>query len=385
MLSVLKLESFGPVLKMIGTREDPESVTVIWVIAGLLAVPLLLFIANRIRQKLQRRRNLERRYEVLEKLSFEKDLNHIEQVTAERLATHAKLQNPAQLLTSIDVFDQAVATWMPKVQKMPWLEMDEQVERLDALRRKLGFRYRAPDHRPQNTRELDPGQKLYVLAGGKKRSRLLSAPILDLDDLAIYVEQFSAKRPVKLKKNQDVWMFFWSELGSEYRFRTCVMKEVKRPTPYLMLQHSESLTYDDGRKTFSCDLNLDSVAGWLPTVKTGHATPSEKLYEKFEHEIEPLPIRMRELSGSGFVVTAETEIEDNDLIRLKSHTELPKVLEGKVARAVKASSQGVRFKFLNLSPDDRDLLLKFLAPRISPDAFLKKTTKKTATAPTRQN
>ena len=124
MLPVLKLESYGPVLKMMGNREDPGSETVVWVIAILLSVPLLLYVTNRIRRKVQKRRNLARRYEVLEKLSNAKDLNYIEQVTAERLASHARLENPAQMLTSIDVFDQAVAAWMPKVQKMPWLEMD---------------------------------------------------------------------------------------------------------------------------------------------------------------------------------------------------------------------------------------------------------------------
>ena len=378
MLPVLKLESYGPVLKMMGNREDPSSETVVWGIAILLSVPLLLYVTNRIRRKVQKRRNLARRYEVLEKLSNEKDLNYIAQVTAERLASHARLENPAQMLTSIDVFDQAVAAWMPKVQKMPWLEMEEQIDRLDTLRKKLGFRYRSPDRQPQNTRELVLGQKLYVLARGKKRLKLLSAPIIDLDDLAICVEVFSSKRPVRLKKNQEMWVFFYSELGSEYRFKTKVLREVKRPTPYLMVQHAESLTYDDGRKTFSFDHNLASVIDWLPTSKTQQATPSEKLFERFEHEIESLPIHLHELSGSGLTLTTDAEIEDNDLIRLKGHKELPPVLEDKIARAVKASSHGVRFKFINLTPDDRHRLLRYLAPRVSPETFMKKTTQKSA-------
>ena len=67
MLPTLKLDSYGPVFKMMGNRADPGSDTVVWAIAALLAGPLLLFLANHIRRKIQKRRNLARRYEVMEK------------------------------------------------------------------------------------------------------------------------------------------------------------------------------------------------------------------------------------------------------------------------------------------------------------------------------
>ena len=154
-------------------------------------------------------------------------------------------------------------------------------------------------------------------------------PGIDLDDLAISVELFSAKHPVRIKRNQEMWVFFYSELGSEYRFRTRVLKEVKRPKPYLMLQHAESLTYDDGRKTFSCDHDLASVIDWLPASKTERASPSANLFERFEHEVESLPIHLYELSGNGLTLTTEKEMEDNDLIRLKDHKELRLYLKGR--------------------------------------------------------
>ncbi|MDA0748504.1 MAG: flagellar brake domain-containing protein, partial [bacterium] len=235
---VLKIESYGPVLKMLSERETTDNDAIFALLIAVASIPLLLFIAYGVRKWLRRRNNISRGHAALEKLVDQKNLNYLEQVTVEHLAQAANLQNAAQILTSIHVFDQAVAAWMQQVQKMPWLEMEEQVERLSFLRKTLGFRYLSADRLPTTTRELMLGQNLYMLAGGSKNPRLLSTSILDLDDLAIRTGPFEVnKRPVNVKKNQDGWVFFWTETGKEYRFKTRILKTVQNPAPYLVLQH----------------------------------------------------------------------------------------------------------------------------------------------------
>ena len=125
MPTLLKLDSYAPILEMLGQREDPGRATLIWIVGVFAGIILLLLAASLMRTRLRRRLHLGRGMDQLEQLTARHDLNYVEQVTVERLAKAAKLKNPTQLVTSVDVFDQAVATRMERVLKMPWLEMEE--------------------------------------------------------------------------------------------------------------------------------------------------------------------------------------------------------------------------------------------------------------------
>ncbi|MDP6777827.1 MAG: hypothetical protein QGI83_13795 [Candidatus Latescibacteria bacterium] len=192
----LKIESYAPVLKMLGEREEVGAGTVVWIALVLLAILLLLVDAYHLRRRRRRHDAVARSFDQLEKYAAEKDLNYLEQVALERMAQSASIPNPAQLVSSVDAFDQAAAAWMVQVMRMPWLEMEEQVARLSAIREKLDFRYLPSTRSPSTTRELPVGQKLYILATRQDGTLLLNAPVVDLDDLAWTIHELGAEAPV---------------------------------------------------------------------------------------------------------------------------------------------------------------------------------------------
>ncbi len=373
MLQSLKVESFGPVFRMLETRETADTATLIWIVVILVSIPLILVATYILTKKARQRMAKRRSYDDLEKIAGEKGLNYLEQVTAERMVEASNLKRPAQLLTSIDVFDQAATARMQEAQKMPWLKMEEQVERLASLREKLGFRHLPADRAPRTTRELALDQKLYVLARGQKGFRLLSASVVNLDELAITTETFhDSEGSVRFQRHKDMWVFFWSDPGREYRFSSCVLKEVERPVPYLMLRHSDEVIHPDGRKTISCDVDHALVAQRLPASLIGDSPPSATLFEK-DYEVESLPIHVHELSGSGFVFSAEEELEVTDLIKIESGGELSQVLGDKVGRIMEVTSIGAQARFLSLSIQDRESILNYITPKITPETLQKRT------------
>lgn len=368
-------DSYKPLLQTLGQWNEPESGAIALVLAVLVAIPALLFAVYHLRKRIRRRRERARGYAHLVELGDRHSLNYPEQMTAERMTRAANLPNPAQVFTSIDAFDQAAAAWMAKAEQMPWREMDSQVANLASLRRKLGFRHIPPDRRPRNTRHLILGQKIYILAATAKGVKLLSAPVVDLDDLAIFTSPFSdGDRPIQLRLRRRMWAFFWSPSGGEHRFSTQALKAVDRPAPVLLLQHGDDIVTNEGRKIFSCDLDEELTAEWLPVSRSGRTMPSPALFEK-GLETDALPARLKELSGSGFVLSADATFEINDMVRFAGGRTTPGFLEGKAGRVVRTTRKGVRFKFLNLSDEDRDAILTYVAPRISRKA-LKKLSKK---------
>ncbi|MCZ6632807.1 MAG: hypothetical protein O7G87_05335, partial [bacterium] len=278
------------------------------------------------------------------------------------------LQNPAALLTSIDVFDRAVVAWMGRVQQMPWLEMEKQVDLLRSIREKVGFRYLPPERPPVTTRELKLDHKLYTLTSGPDGFQLLSTPIVDLDDLAIRTQVFEMDRhPVRLREHRDMWVFFWSDVGGEYRFKAHILKTVRRPASYLILQHGDTLVADKGRKIFSCDMDQELTADWVSS-RDGRSIPSVTLFED-GGRAKSICVHLKELSGSGFSVATDADIQFNDLIRFGDAA--PDFLKEKVGRVVEVSSAGIRCKFHKLSAEDRETILRYVAPRISSEVFQK--------------
>ena len=365
----LKIESNAPVLQMLGEREEVGAGTVVWIAVILLSIVLLLVGAYHLRRRQRRRDALARSYDQLEKYAAEKDLNYLEQVAIERMAQSANVINPAQLVSSVDIFDQAAAAWMVQVMQMPWLEMEEQVRRLAAIREKLDFRYLPSTRNPTSTRELPIGQRLYILAARQDGLLLLTAPVVDLDDLAIRTEVFRAgRKPAKLRPHQGIWVFFWSERGVEHRFRTQVLKAIERPAAYLYVMHGDGLTSGRDGEIFSCDYEVEIEADWLPASKIGRATPSAALFAKKEAEIEPLRLQLHGFSAGGFIASAESAFDVNDLLLLKGDDPEHSLLDGKVGRAIKPSKSGLQFafQFLDVSEDDRDSLLKAIARRLRP-------------------
>ena len=368
-----KLDSFTHVLKMMGDREDPGGSTILWIVGVFVSILMLLLAANFVRRRIRKRRHLGRSLDQLEHLAARNDLNYVEQVTIERMASLAKLPNPAQLATSVVVFDQAVEAWMSQVMQKPWLEMEAQVALLTDIREKLGFRYLPPERKPANTRHLLQDQRLYVLASGQKRFRLLRTSVIDVTDLAVSTHPFTDKSPVRLPDGQEFVVFFWSEDGGEYRFKTRVLKSVERPTPYLYLEHGDSLTTDEGRKTISCDVDLEVVADWVPAADYGRAAASVNLFDRMADKVQSLPMHVKEISGSGFTFATQERAEVNDLLRVQGGKGVPEVLDGTSARLVKVGSSRNFAKFVSVSPEDREAMLVFITPRISAKAFRKRT------------
>ncbi len=377
----LKTDGFQPVLKSLGSREAVSNETIYWIVvvfAALLTIPVL---AYRVRRYLRRRDVLARGFDQLQKVCDQKGMDPIQQATVERLAMVSPETNPSQVVFSIDGFDQAVRKRMVKVRRLPWLEMEQEIERISAVREKLGYRYIPEDRRPQNTRHMMIGQRIYILARGAEHFRLLSAPILGLDDLAILTGPLQERdQPVKLRAQKKLWAFYWSPGGGECRFGTALIKAYERPIRYLMFEHGDELVYNTDRKIFSCDLESTAKVDRISAKSYGRATLSEELFDL--HEVDSLPAQLMELSASGFVVSPAEAFKMGDLIRLSVDDADLGFLNGWPARVVNEDGPFARCRFLKMSRENLETILHYVTPRISKDALKGRSRKRTVTQTT---
>lgn len=361
-------ENYSPVLKMLGQRSPTDSDVLTWIALVLFLLPIVLLLGNYLRLYIQRRNNRARSYDQLEKLAGEKGLSYTEQVLVEDIADHASLNNPVQFLSSIETFDRAIATYMKYVEKMPWIEVDEKVNHIQSVRAKIGFRYLSAERPPTTTRELKIGQKVYSLAASPKGVKLIYADIFDLNDLAILTRPFrTAKNAVKLGKKNQIWGFFWSEGGGEYRFRTYPLKVVTKPTHYLLLKHGDDLYHNYNRQVFVCNQDLELVVEWVSTQNYGNNL-SPNIFERVT-DPETLALSIVQLTGSGLELSFDGRLEVDDLIRMKTSDNLPSFLEDIIVRVIKISAETISCRYLNMTDEKRHLLLTHIANHMTVDEF----------------
>lgn len=367
LLIPLKVDGFGPILENLQDREDITGRTVLYIALALLV--LIPLAANWVRKRYRQQTRQLYGFDQLQKLADRHALDPAENRLVEAMADAIPDANPSVVLATLDGFDTAARAYVRRALKLPWLSMEDAIARLAGVREKMGFRYIAEDRRPRNTRHLMLGQKLFVLARGKSSFRLLSAEILELNDLAIYTELFQeGKNVVRFKARHPVWAFFWSPYGGECRFKTQILKEYTRPYPYLMLEHGDELVYNEDRKIFSCDLDTAVTVTHLPASKYGRDIPSDEIFEKYE-DLEEIPLRLIELSGSGLVIDSPIDFEEQDLIQIHPGAEGPDFLDGWTARATTVDGSLVRLRFLKKSRESLETILTYIAPRVSKDAL----------------
>ncbi|MFT5365396.1 MAG: hypothetical protein ACI8V2_000333 [Candidatus Latescibacterota bacterium] len=328
----------------------------------------VLYGMQRWRQTRRRDLLLASGYERLEKVGLEKGLDHLELQTLQRMAKVMRNESPPNLLSSIVIFDQVAARYMKRMRRMPWLKMQVELERLTSVRAKVGFRHLPAGQPPGTTRELEIGQKLYVLVHQKTGSQLFASAVVDLDDLAIGAKPFICEQgqAVRLRKRRRLCMFFWTPEGREYRFETQIYKIVKRPTHYLLVQHNDALFYEDGGDVFAVDVDWKMDIEWLPASRKGLVLPSSAEFKEAS-DTAVISVQCDRISGSGCHLCKEVDMDVNHLVRIQNSP--LKFLNGKVGRVITVSVTTVEIRFLDLTPEDREQILYYMMPRISPDAF----------------
>ena len=135
----LNIEAFGSVLSKMNDREAVANETIVWTIVVLAALLILSVLGRRLIKGMRRRDVIARGFDRLQRVSDRKGLNPILQGTLERLVIASPDRNPASIVGSVQGFDQAVSRRMKAIRRLPWLEMEQEVERLFRSGRSLGI------------------------------------------------------------------------------------------------------------------------------------------------------------------------------------------------------------------------------------------------------
>jgi len=369
MIWPLDIDTFGPVLKLLGQKDAPDSGTIITILLFVVSVPLLLALAYTVRRRKNKREARERSTDQLAKIGHQKNLDHTEQSALMRIAGASHLQNPAALVTSIDVFDHAVAERISHLRQGPWLEMEAELERLTALREKIGFRHIPADRAPSTTRQLQLGHKIFVLAPHEESFRLLSTEVLNLDDLAICTGPFLRRtHPVELKSRQELWAFFFAADGKEYRFRTQVYKVAHYPSPHLLLAHAERLFQDKDGDLFGTPVEQTCEAIRLPAAKARSSHPGPELFKERVDDAESLTLELTGVRGSGFSAVSDKELSEKDLILLRGKEGILKAVNGSVGRIINVSGHTFRCSYAGMDDNRRTAVLDAIAGRLNREA-----------------
>ncbi len=367
-------DGYGPVLKMLGQRTESSSTDMTWVALVLLILPIILLLGNYLRHYLQKRRNIAYSFDQLEKIGSEKQLNYLEQSVVSQMATIAHMSNPAFLLSSIEGFDHSVSIWVKYLMQQPWQNMDAQIAHLVSIRKKANLRYLSPERPPVSTRELNIDQKIYSLAASQKGLKLIYAKIIDLDDLCITTSLFQTDRQkVHLSKNHDIWGFFWSEGGMEFRFRTRLLKEINHVAHYLMLYHGDELFHDTEWEMFTCQQDIELVVDWVSNLEHG-TNLSPNIYDRIETP-PTLVVNLNQLSSSGFTLSFDKKLEIDDLLRVRGGNQIPAFLADRIGRVIKVSEEGVFCRFLKIDHETRHDMITYIAKNMSVASFAQRLKK----------
>ena len=365
------MDKYGPVLEMLKYRNETDWNIVIWIVAVLIFLPVLLYLGNLWRLRIQRQRNRERSFRMLERVATDKGLSFSDQEKLADMVDLAHLKNPALLLDSVDVFDRAVALWMAQVMQLPWLAMEDEVTWVTKIREKVGFRYLPEGFPPSSTRELPVGLQIFVVLPNEGQLRLLSTTVLALDDLALYVSSFKKEKNkvVRVRAQHDLWCFFWSSKGGEYCFESQILKSFSFSKSVFLMAHGNHLKFEPDYSMFACDIDIEVTIEWASAERVNVVPAKMDVFDKKKEEIETLSASINALSSVWFRLDSIEDIAQDDLIRIQVNGTAPAFLSGGVGQVMRSGARGIGCRFLNFPKERREDLMHYLVGKTSVDTF----------------
>ena len=358
------------VFDLLKYRNETDWSIILWTVLGFVAIVVLLYLGNKWRHTLQRRRNSERGFKMLERLGTEKGLSFEDQVKLGEMADVANLKNPALLLDSVTVFDRSVAIWMKQAMLLPWLEMEDEVAWLKKIRKQVGFRYLPEGASPTSTRELPRHKKIFAVVPHDGQLRLLGSAVLGLDELSLHLAPFrdEDQELVRIKTRLDMWCFFWSDKGGEYRFESQILKVYTVADPILLVQHGDQLLYEPDLSVFACEVDFDVPLTWASAEGVDVASADASVFQEGAN-LQTRDAHVNGLGSTWFRVDYVEGMEKEDLVQIGNDARVPDFLFGQIGQVVRSGGRGVFCRFVDFPEEKREDLLRFLTTGISVETF----------------
>ncbi len=364
------MEKHDSVFELLKHRNTTDWHVYLVFLGGVLLFLTLLYVGYKWRLRSQQRRNRERGFKILERLGTEKGLSFEDEVKLAHIAETTKLKNPGLLLDSVAVFDKAVAGWMRHAMTLPWLEMEDEVAWLKKIRKQIDFRYLPENVAPTTTRELPRGGKLFAVVSFEDKLQLLVSTVLGLDDLSLYLSPFrqADQELVRLRSRHDLWCFFWSSKGGEYRFESQILKVYTIAEPLLLVAHGDHLHHDLDHSMFTCEVDIDVEITLASAGQVDVVPPDAKVFDD-EAVLKTLLVHINALSSMWFRFDFVEGVGKEDLVRIQATgTELD-FLSGEMGQVIRSGGRGIFCRFFNFSEEKREQLLHFLVNGISVETF----------------
>ncbi|MFT5365411.1 MAG: hypothetical protein ACI8V2_000348, partial [Candidatus Latescibacterota bacterium] len=263
-----------------------------------------------------------------------------------------------------------------RVMQRPWLDMETEVAWLKKMRKLVGFRYLSEAVEPSSTRELPFGSHVHAVIKDEDKLHLLTASVLGVDDLAVYITPFRKEdhEIVRVRLRHDLWCMFWSVGGEEYRFESQILKVVPAKEPVLLLEHGDRLLHERDHSVLVCEADMNIEIGWASAVRVDVMPVDVNVFEDVE-KILTLPANINAWSSVWFRLDFIEGIQVEDLIQIHAMGDAPPFLAGMVGQVMRVGGRGISCTLIDVSEKQREGLVQELVRGISAETFMERVRK----------
>lgn len=334
----------------------------VWLAVALLALLAVAIVVEFTRQRVQARRRLLREWETLRQIATERELSDDEWDRLRACIERGSPRDPLRAATVRQEFDRCVEREMTALRERGDPSAYEAVgAQLRDVRVRLGLDYVAFGQRIASTRELPPGQELWLAAASEGRPSWRAATVVAVDEAYLQVTPSDGELPPYIEAGGRVRGRAWRGEDGRYEFTVPVARIETNP-PTLFLYHTSDLSRTQAREYFRIR--------YEDTLSVGILDPAPQEGDDSARFVEPqtwLRCRVTSLSAGGIALVASQPVPAH--VGLRIPLELPDLdpleLNARIVgtQPVGAGHYLVRATFVDIPDEARDRLARFVALR----------------------
>ncbi|HIJ65726.1 MAG TPA: hypothetical protein HPP77_07210 [Candidatus Hydrogenedentes bacterium] len=350
-----------------GVLPTPEPSTLIAVLFALLALILVAVVAEMLRRRAARQRQLNKEWRLVRDIAEEKGLSNGEWELLRGLIRRWSRLEPLRAVTVRQRFDGCVAEEIAALAARGDERRLEQIGlALRDVRVHLGLDYVPFGQRIQSTREISPGQHLWMAPAAQSPPRWARLSIASVDEAYFHATPHGAERDnmPKFSPGDTVRCRIWREDDARYVFMVSLFRVEEEP-PTWVFRHAAELNRMQARAHYRVHYDQSVTVG---VVNAPVDDDVENVAER--PIITKLRGRVTSLSAGGFALVVQQPLPKQVLLRvtLELPGESPLDMNARIVSTAPISGGRhlIRASYVAATEEQRDVIARYVLQRQQP-------------------
>ena len=347
----------------------PSNQVVVTAVVTLFGLLLLAILLELFRRRAVKRRQIDREWRLIEQIVEEKQLSEEEANLLRALIRRWSPKEPIRAVTARHYFDLCVEEEMKVLAAQAGQEQMQRVgHTLRSIRTYLGLDYVPFGQRIQSTRELTPGQHLFVAPADQPQPRWLRLVVSTVDEASFTVVRHGngEQEQPTFAPGDAVRCRMWREDDARYVFTVTLIRFEEGP-PLWTFRHANELSRMQARG--HCRVRYEQGT----TVGVINAPLDDDLEGLRARPIAArLKGRITSLSAGGFALVLQQPLPKQVFLRvgIDLPQEPPLELHARIVQSAPISGERylVRASFAGIRDEERDQIARYVLYRQRPHA-----------------